>query len=43
MSPWLSAHPAVLRFRRIMALSLMIRIAVLIVAADIILHFVKGA
>ena len=43
MSPWLSTHPAVLRFRRIMALSLAVRLAILLVAAYIVLHFVKGA
>jgi hypothetical protein len=43
MSPWRSVHPPVLKFRRIMALSLAVRLTILLVAAYVVLHYVKGA
>jgi hypothetical protein len=43
MSPWLSANPAVVRFRRIMSLALMVRLSILLVAAYLVLTYVKGA
>jgi hypothetical protein len=43
MSPWRSANPAVVKFRRVQFLSLALRLTVLLLAVYLVLHFVKGA